>query len=150
MTGMREPERRQHGVGDDIEPAHAPELCHAHACRVLVVDADAALYGLLAEWLGALGCTLEHARSCAHEDAQRFDLVVIDVPFPRQAGADIVRSVARERPQAPIVVLSSSFFAGIEPGGAVARSLGVSAVLPKPLKREALLAAVRKALRLPQ
>jgi CheY-like chemotaxis protein len=43
----------------------------------------------------------------------------------------------------PVVALSSNFFARVEANGAVARALGVDAVLPKPLAREALIAAVR-------
>ena len=107
--------------------------------RVLVVDADDALYELIAEWLSAAGC--EVTAKAARPDA-RFDLIVVDVPFPRQGGLERLRHIAAEHPATPIVALSSTFFAGIGPNGAVARTLGVAAVLPKPVKREALLAAV--------
>ena len=121
-----------------------------HPLRILIVDADAPLFGLLAEWLRASGWELEQTSSADIDGHERHDLILIDVPFPRRGGADAVRRVARAQPGIPIAVLSSSFFAGVEPTGAVARSLGVAAVLPKPLKREALLDAVRRVLSLPQ
>ena len=117
--------------------------------RILIVDADAALGGLLEEWLRAAGFIPLQARAADRCTEDRCDLVIIDVAFPRQAGSDAVQRISRERSGAPILMLSSNFFAGIEASGAVARSLGVNAVLPKPLKREALLEAVCRILHLP-
>jgi DNA-binding response OmpR family regulator len=109
--------------------------------QVLVVDADPALLGLLEEWLGEQGC------SVTQEDAGgRFDLVVVDVPHPRQGALDVLKRVARAYAGAPVLALSSNFFAGIESTGAVARALGVAGALPKPLARDALIAAVRRVL----
>lgn len=118
--------------------------------RVLIVDADAALGGLLEEWLRAARCTPTQLLTAGLCASNGYDLVIVDVAFPRQAGSDTVQRISRELPGTPILVLSSSFFAGIETSGAVARSLGVNAVLPKPLKREALLDAIRQILHLPQ
>ena len=116
--------------------------------RILIVGADATLFALLEEWFGACECVLEQvqARAGAAGDG-RFDLVIVDVPFPRQGGAEAIRRVVREQPGTPIIMLSSSFFAGVEATGAVARNLGVDAVLPKPLKREALQDAVVRIVR---
>jgi CheY-like chemotaxis protein len=108
---------------------------------VLVADADPALFGLLEEWLAACGCTLA-AASARSMPPGGFDLILVDVPFPRRDGPQAVRTIAGAHPGTPIVVLSSNFFPGVEASGAVARALGVAAVLPKPLTREALLAAV--------
>ena len=49
-----------------------------------------------------------------------------------------------------MIALSSNFFPGVESTGAVARELGVAAVLPKPVTREALVAAVRRVLQIAQ
>ena len=44
----------------------------------------------------------------------------------------------------PLIVISSTVFANVGCSGPCAQSLGVSGVLPKPVSREALLAAVRR------
>jgi len=125
-----------HNIGKDFRPA-----------RVLVVDADAALLGLLREWLGAYGHRI--LETCAVDAAapQPVDLVAVDVPFPRQGGADVLRRVANYYPGTPVLALSSSFFPGIASDGAVARALGVASVLPIPVARDALIAAVHGLLR---
>jgi len=114
--------------------------------RVLVVDADCALSGLLEEWLGAEGCRVAAQPAHAGADGKRHDLIIVDVPFSRQGGVDLIGSLADRYPTTPILALSSTFFAGIECCGAVARSLGVACVLPKPASREALVGAVRRLL----
>lgn len=153
MSGMRssdgargaEPAAGQ----DETRAAATPHEAASGTLRILVVDADAALFGLLEEWLGACECVLAPAESRAGGvERSRYDVVIVDVPFPRQGGAEVLRRVAREVPGTPIIALSSSFFAGIEQSGAVARSLGVDAVLPKPLKPEALHDAVDRIVRL--
>jgi DNA-binding response OmpR family regulator len=110
--------------------------------QVLIVGADQALFGLIAEWLAADGrrAVMEHTADGAAPG--RVELVVVDIPFPRRGGLDLLRRIAGERPGTPILALSSTFFAGIDSNGAVARALGVAGVLPKPVKRDALLAAV--------
>jgi len=116
----------------------------ATAPRVLVIDGDRALTGLLDEWMCALGCTVVHG---AGGDADgHFQLVIVDVPYPRQGGVDLVARVAARHPQTPILALSSTFFAGVECRGPVARALGVDCVLPKPATRDALTTAVRNLL----
>ena len=105
--------------------------------RILLVDGDAALRGLIGEWLS------DGEFSVVDE---RPDLVLVDLPCPREDCARALRRISNAHPLAPVVALSSSFFPGIEANGALARSLGVAGVLPKPLTREALVAAVRRAL----
>jgi len=110
----------------------------------LVVDADAELLGLLEAWLE------EHGYGVVAEDAAvatgTVDFIVLDVPYARRDGLEQVRRVAVRYPGMPIIALSASFFSGIDCTGAVARSLGAASVLPKPLAREALIAAVRRVL----
>jgi DNA-binding response OmpR family regulator len=112
----------------------------AQAPRALILDADPALLGLLEEWLLGEGCTL------AQNGAGRPDFIVVDVPFPRDAGLETLQRTALDYPGVPLLVLSSGFFPGIDCNGAVARSLGAAAVLAKPLARETLLAVVRAVL----
>jgi len=116
----------------------------AAAPRVLLVDADPALHELLEEWLSAQGCTVVQRRRDGVP--ARYDLIVVDVPFPRQHGNERLKRIASENPGTPIVAISSSFFAGVETSGAVARSLGVASVLAKPVARGALIDTVERLL----
>jgi DNA-binding response OmpR family regulator len=118
--------------------------------RILIVDADPALLGLLEEWLEGQGCRV--VADEAGEDLARndYDLVVVDVPFARHLGLCQLKRVAERHPGVPILALSSSFFAGIARSGVVARALGVAGALPKPVACEALLAAVRDLLDAPR
>ncbi len=112
----------------------------ARTPRIAVVDADPVLYGLLEQWLA------EHGWSVRRELSAPVDLVIVDVPFPRDGRAGVLKRLAAEMPGVPVLALSSNFFAGIEANGAVARSLGVAATLPKPLSQGLLLATVGKLL----
>ena len=114
--------------------AHGPALYRAAGRRVQVLVADATLAGLIGEWLAAADCSVV----AADDDEQ--DLLIIDLPFPRQAGERLAR-LAEEHPGKPVLVLSS-FFPGIDSNGSVARSLGVAGVLPMPVTRGSLLSAV--------
>jgi CheY-like chemotaxis protein len=109
----------------------------AELARILVVDADPALYDLLGEWLAEQGCRMVQENP---------DLVLVDVHLPRQGGADVVKRLRALHPGRPLVALSSNFFSRVPANGAVARGLGADAVLPKPLAREALVEALRRLL----
>jgi DNA-binding response OmpR family regulator len=110
--------------------------------RVRLVDADNAWRGLLEQWLQAMNCTVAPEPD-GEAQPPAVDLVIVDVPFPRRGGVDLVRRIATQHPATPILALSTNFFSGIECNGPVARALGVDCVLPKPATREALAAAVR-------
>ena len=116
--------------------------------RVLVVDTDRALLGLLEEWLDACGCVVvsdqDHTAGAAADGP--FTLAIVDVPHPRNGGVEVLQRVAREHPGTPLIALSSTFFSGIESTGGVARTLGVACVLPKPVARDSLITAVRSLL----
>src|SRR5690349_4968490 len=87
------------------------------APRILVVDADPALFGLLQEWLAAEGCQL------VEDDP---DLVLVDIVFPRQGRCAALEWIKREHRGIPVLALSSSFFARVEGNGDVAQALGVA------------------------
>lgn len=114
--------------------------------RILVAEADCTLFGLLKEWLAGCGCVLSGA--CQPDAAaDGYDVIVVDVPFPKQGGLDVVKDLARQHPGTPIVALSGNFLPGVCGSGSVARELGVASVLPKPVAREALVDAVRQAVK---
>lgn len=114
------------------------------ARRILVLDADPALAGLIGEWLATEGEV--HARSAdvPAPGPSRYDLLVVDLPFPRRALHDVLPALAQAHPGTPVLALSPTFLGGV--AGQVAHELGVDAVLPKPLARTQLLATVRRLL----
>jgi len=120
---------------------------------VLVVDADRDTLALLREWLSEAGwAVLEEA---AHDPAMLpvpavpVHLVLLDLAFPRHGATPVLQRLATEHKGTPVLALSATFHAGIEPHGEVARSLGVAGVLPKPIRRDALVDAVRQLSRPP-
>jgi CheY-like chemotaxis protein len=115
--------------------------------RVLLVDLEPALAGLLAEWLHQAGIEARAARG-ASADAlpSRAELLVIDIPYPRQGPPPRLQALALAWPGTPILALSATFLAGVAARGEVARQLGVAAVLATPLSRADWLAAVRRLL----
>jgi CheY-like chemotaxis protein len=129
-----------------VASASAADAGHRRTPRILIVDADQALSALLGEWLAGQGEVVALRGEALAAHGTHFDLVVVDVPFPRQGESNPLRRVADAHPGTPVLALSSTFFAGIDTHGAVARALGVAGVLAKPVAREALVSAVRQLL----
>jgi DNA-binding response OmpR family regulator len=130
-------------------PDPAPTARHpASKClfKVCVIDADDDWRRLLEQWLQALGFEVVDDAGDDAAAAPQVDLVIVDLPFPRHGGVDLVKRITRRHPATPIVALSSNFFSRIECCGPLARDLGVDCVLPKPATREAIAAAVRRVL----
>jgi hypothetical protein len=110
------------------------------APRVLLFNVDRALVGLLDAWLAAEGCVVFDEPADGPASAERVDLVIVDVPFPRQGGADWSGARAVIRPRSwPCPDLRVSNVR------VVARELAWPAP-PKPTSREALTQAVRRML----
>lgn len=147
---LRDPAGPQGAEAPAATPAGRPRP------RVLLVDIDPVLRGLLQEWLGEAGyrpldlAALEGAApgaSGAHkacEAHETCDLVLVNLPLPRRGGLDVLDRIERLLPGVPVLALSSNFFPGVAADGAVARALRVAGVLPLPATREQLLAQVRR------
>lgn len=133
---------------DDLPERHddAPAPDHsapARAPAVLLRGIEPPMAALFDEWLTRDGLrVLQHA--AVNEPV---DVILIDLPFPRQDGAPRLRQLAQAWPSVPVLVLSSTFFAGVSAQGDVARQLGAAAVLAAPVARDTLRAAVAKVLR---
>lgn len=117
--------------------------------RILVADDEAALRKALRVTLEDEGYDVfEAANGGAALNAlraQRADLIICDMFMPGMDGFETLRKLRREFPSVPVIAISG----GGSHGGVdldvldMARHLGASEVLYKPLGRAALLAAVR-------
>lgn len=111
--------------------------------RVMIVGADGPMFELLQAWFEAAAFVVTRR---AEDDGRPLDLVIVELAFPRLGGVDSIRLVANQHPMVPILVLSSTFLAGIDCCGQVAKALGVACVLPNPVSHQALMQAVRRVL----
>ncbi len=115
--------------------------------RLLLVDDDAELRGLMTEFFGTHGIEVDTAQDGAQGLARavedRHDLVLLDVMMPKLDGFEVLRQI-RRRSKIPVIMLTARTsqtdrVAGLE-GGA-------DDYLPKPFGPEELLARVRAVLR---
>jgi CheY-like chemotaxis protein len=137
--------RRRGGRGCDTAVVSAfpdfPDPADPPARAVVrLIDLEPDVTGLVAEWLAAAG----HA--VAADDGTAPAAIVVDVPFPRRDGAARVQALKAAWPRTPILVVSATLLGSVAACGAVAHELGVAGVLSAPLRREALLAALARAL----
>ncbi|MCB1746818.1 MAG: PAS domain-containing protein [Gammaproteobacteria bacterium] len=134
-------------AGDEVAetvavPTQAAQL--RPGLRILVVDDDAPMLGLLRELLGEFGAhltTLADGRAAerafiATPDA--FDVLLTDQTTPGLGGHQLVEAVRRCRPGFPAVVISGNLHG---PGIESLRRDGIP-VLAKPLDEQALIAAL--------
>jgi two-component system, OmpR family, response regulator CpxR len=115
--------------------------------RLLLVDDDAELRGLMTEFFGSHGIAVDTApdgaQGLARAVEDRHDLVLLDVMMPKLDGFEVLRQI-RRRSKIPVIMLTARTsqadrVAGLE-GGA-------DDYLPKPFGPEELLARVRAVLR---
>jgi DNA-binding response OmpR family regulator len=109
-----------------------------------VANADGATLGLLQEWLSAAGYRVRAERRGDTTEDEAASLLIVDVPFCRFGAGEVLRRVGAEHPDTPIIAMSATFFSTVRSDGACAHRLGVAAVVPKPIAREKLLAAVER------
>ena len=115
--------------------------------RILVVEPNDLILGLLERWLGDADYEVSVASSLTRLKGRAESpphLVIIDVPTPRTAQKMI--SSVREVFSSPILLLSGTFRRGTSAPGYAARQLGVHKMLPKPFTREELLSAVSESI----
>jgi CheY-like chemotaxis protein len=114
--------------------------------EILVVDDDALMRGLLAEWLRAAGYGVreaEHGGAALQMLRKRpANLLITDMDMPGRDGAQTMDEARRVVPGLPVIAISGGTHEGQESWMATARNLGAARTLVKPFGREALLAAV--------
>jgi CheY-like chemotaxis protein len=117
--------------------------------QILVSEPDRSLRALVREWLEMAGylCTDGTVAEAAPDVAACCDLALIDIRAPLQSARETIFNVATALPDVPIIAMSADALAtGWHAADAVARELGVTAVLVKPFDRDALMRAIERAL----
>jgi DNA-binding response OmpR family regulator len=114
--------------------------------RVLLIDDDASLRGLVCAMLRRMGITRHTAVDTGQEGLARatneaFDLVICDWQLPDISGIDILKSVRLRRPDLPFLMMSgqNALHSVLQ-----AKEAGASAYLTKPFPFGALEAKLRQ------
>jgi two-component system OmpR family response regulator len=117
------------------------------ATRILVVDDDAGIRGLLSDFLERHGFQVATAANGTAMDALlaagNFDLAVLDVMMPGEDGLSILRRLQHDR-SLPIIMLSA---VGTDVDRIVGLEMGAEDYLAKPCNPRELLARIRTVLR---
>ncbi len=115
--------------------------------RVLIIDDDEALTGMLVEYLEARGLdvTARHRADRGLEalTATLFDAIILDLMLPDLDGFEVCRRI-REESNVPIIMLTAR---GEETDRIVGLEIGADDYLPKPFNPRELLARLRAILR---
>ncbi len=113
---------------------------------VLVIDDDAIMRELMADWLEAAGYRVRKAEGCgaalAELRRQAPALVVTDMFMPGPCGAEAIARLKAERPGIVLIAVSGYFNSGHGLSAEAALSAGADRALPKPVKRRELIQAV--------
>jgi CheY-like chemotaxis protein len=111
--------------------------------RVLVVDDDPNVLGLLIALLSSEGCDVRYAldgpSALAIFDTARFDLVLTDLGMPGMTGLEVATAMRRRDAAVAIVLVTED---GRAPDAAAAARAGISRMLRKPFRLDALLEGV--------
>ena len=109
--------------------------------RVLLVDDEADVLGILSEYLGAVGFEVtaldsgRAARDAIVHAQEPFDVAVIDWGLPDISGRDVVLALDRCQPDCPILVTTGH---GVDVVGDQIVGTQVNAVLRKPFTMQGL------------
>lgn len=115
--------------------------------RVLIVDDDIELCGLLSERLSSEGFALEVVhdgpRGLERVLSQEHALVILDLMLPGMSGLEILRRV-RNRSPVPVLILTAR---GEDVDRILGLEIGADDYLPKPFNPRELIARIRAILR---
>lgn len=113
-----------------------------------MVDDDALMRGLLAEWLSEAGYRVRQAENGANAlktlRSRPVGLLITDMDMPGCDGAQTLDDARRMLPGLPVIAISGGARDGRQNWAAIALKLGAAKALAKPFKRHDLLAAVEE------
>ena len=107
--------------------------------EILVIDDDAVMRELIADWLEAAGYRARKAVNCVAGLAEAAraapGLIVTDMCMPGPSGAAAISRLKERHPDAPIIAISGYFGSGHGTSAEAALEAGAARALPKPVKR---------------
>lgn len=118
--------------------------------RVLVADDEALVRDALSILLRTAGyeviCVSDGAQAVESFKARDADLVITDIVMPNQEGIETIQVLRKLKPDLPIIAISGG--GRVSPTGylQIAKTLGASVTLSKPLKPVELLRVVAELL----
>ncbi len=102
------------------------------AARILVVDDDSRLLGLLTETLVAIGYEAEDAGSAREALAKlaesKFHLIISDIKMPEMDGLSLLERIRENYPGLPVIFITG------QPKPDTARSANPEGILSKPFR----------------
>jgi CheY-like chemotaxis protein len=125
----------------------------ANRCKVLIVDDEDPMRMLLAQIMRqdldaevTLAGTCERALNLIYE--KNYDVILLDLLMPGIGGFEVLKriranSVNKSTPVIVVSVLATSLYGNAPVSVENAKALGASAVIPKPVNRNTLVAAVK-------
>jgi two-component system, OmpR family, response regulator len=119
--------------------------------EILVIDDDAILRDLVADWLEGAGYQVQKAENCscavsAATGGRAPALIVTDMFMPGACGAEAIAELKRTHPGIGLIAVSGHFASGQGLSAQAAISAGADRALAKPVKRTDLLRAVAELL----
>jgi CheY-like chemotaxis protein len=119
--------------------------------EILVIDDDAVMRDLVADWLEAGGYRVRKATSCRAWMEQLFGrqapaLIVTDMYMPGPCGADAIASLKKRHPGTALIAVSGHFNSGQGLTAEAALAAGADRALAKPMKRAEFMQAVAELL----
>ena len=119
--------------------------------EILVIDDDAILRDLVADWLEGAGYQVQKAENCSRAvgaaTARRPPaLIVTDMFMPGACGAEAIAALKQAHPGIALIALSGHFASGQGLSAQAAVSAGADRAFAKPVKRADLLRAVAELL----
>lgn len=118
--------------------------------RILVIDDDPLMRGLVVRMLGDVGHELREAvdgeKGLALALSEQFDAVVTDILMPGKEGIETILELRRARPDLGIVAISGGGTHRLMDFLQFARQFGADQAVAKPFRAADLIAAVNSAL----
>ena len=119
--------------------------------EILVIDDDAVMRDLVADWLEAGGYRVRKVTSCRAWMEQLFRqspaLIVTDMYMPGPCGVDAISSLKKKHPGTRLIAVSGHFNSGQGLSAEAALAAGADRALAKPMKRADFMQAVAELLR---
>ncbi|MEX2242149.1 MAG: response regulator [Burkholderiales bacterium] len=129
------------------------ELDMAGGAKVLIIDDDAIMRDLMADWLEAAGYSVCKAADCCAAVTQVEHsapaLIISDMFMPGACGATAIAQIKQAVPGVHVIAVSGHFNSGQGLSAQGALEAGAARALAKPVKRADLVRAVAELLGAP-